>query len=104
MPRPIEEVMKKVGLSESSVSSKESTDSKSCLMAQVTSTGIIDLYPDFEGGLYTVVVNDILEGVVRSERSKDLRKKAEDQILVWDSEVYRVEVASIDRGGGFCGW
>ncbi|KAL5815839.1 hypothetical protein ACOSQ3_024217 [Xanthoceras sorbifolium] len=41
----------------------------------VTSMGIIKL--DSEGGPSTVVVDNIPKGIVRSERSKDLRKEAE---------------------------
>ncbi|KAL5803265.1 hypothetical protein ACOSQ4_031570 [Xanthoceras sorbifolium] len=75
MSRPIEEVMKEVRLSDvsessgSSVSSKGSTDSELRPMAQVTSTRIIDLDIDNEGGPPTIIVDDIPEEIVKGEAS-----------------------------------
>ncbi|KAL5760196.1 hypothetical protein ACOSQ2_019034 [Xanthoceras sorbifolium] len=98
MMRPIEKVMKKVGLSDvsessgSSVTLKGSTDSKLRPLAHVTSTGIVDLEVDDEGGPLTVVVDDILEGVVRGE------------ILVWDSRIFPAKVASVDRARRLDRW
>ncbi|KAL5826775.1 hypothetical protein ACOSQ3_018616 [Xanthoceras sorbifolium] len=89
MSSPIEEVMKEVGLSESSKSSRESTDSELCLISQITAMGIIDLDPNFGSGPLTVVVDDILEGV--------------DQILVWNLGVCRAEAALVDKAGRLAG-
>ncbi|KAL5767423.1 hypothetical protein ACOSQ2_014206 [Xanthoceras sorbifolium] len=51
------------------------------LIAQVTSTGIVDLDPNFESGPSTVVIDDIPVGVIRSERLKDQGGETEASIL-----------------------
>ncbi|KAL5752101.1 hypothetical protein ACOSQ2_022608 [Xanthoceras sorbifolium] len=91
MSSSIEEAMKEVELSESS---EESTNSEPRPLAVITSTGIIDLDPEFRSGPSMVVVNDILMGVAMNDRSSD-----KDQISVWDSRVCRAKVADIDRVG-----
>ncbi|KAL5752124.1 hypothetical protein ACOSQ2_022631 [Xanthoceras sorbifolium] len=94
MSSPVEEAMKEVEISESS---EESTDSEPHPLAIITSTGVIDLDPNFGSRPSTVVVDDIPVEVAVNERSSD-------QIPIWDPRVRRANVADVDRVGQLVGW